>query len=276
MTNQAKQQQIVSGSRIAAFFDLDKTIMAKSSTLAFSKPFFRQGLIKRSTVLKSAYIQFVLMQVGLDADQMDRLRAQLAAICVGWDAERVRSIVQETLHDIVDPLVFAEATELIAEHKAAGHDVVIVSASGKEVVEPIAAMLGIQHTLSTQMVITDGRYTGEIDFYCYGENKAVAMAEWASAAGCELERCYAYSDSATDLPMLEAVGHPTAVNPDRPLRKTALQRGWPIVTFTNQVPLRPATPALSATTVAVMIGIAVAAGITWYGLHSRRVGKGKP
>ena len=124
--------------RTAAFFDLDKTVIAKSSTLAFSKPFFDQGLINRRAVLKSTYAQFFFLMSGADHDQMDRMRSYVTNMCAGWDVEQVKSIVGETLHDIVDPLVFAEAANLIADHKLCGRDVVIVSASGEEIVAPIA------------------------------------------------------------------------------------------------------------------------------------------
>lgn len=100
--------------RTAAFFDLDKTIIAKSSTLAFSKPFFAQGLLNRRAVLKSSYAQFIFLLSGADHDQMDRMRTHLTNMCAGWDVAQVRSIVNETLHDIVTPLVFAEAADLIA------------------------------------------------------------------------------------------------------------------------------------------------------------------
>lgn len=128
--------------RTAAFFDLDKTIIAKSSTLAFSKPFFAQGLINRRSVLKSSYAQFLFLLSGADHDQMERMREHLTAMCAGWDVEQVKAIVAETLHDIVDPLVFAEAADLIADHKLRGHDVIVVSASGEEIVAPIARALG--------------------------------------------------------------------------------------------------------------------------------------
>src|ERR1043165_5673706 len=132
--------------RTAAFFDLDKTVIAKSSTLAFSKPFFNQGLINRRTVLKSAYAQFLFLMSGADHDQMDRMRSYLTNMCAGWDVEQVKSIVGETLHDIVDPLVFAEAADLIADHKICGRDVVVVSASGEEIVGPIAKARSEEHT----------------------------------------------------------------------------------------------------------------------------------
>jgi HAD superfamily hydrolase (TIGR01490 family) len=252
--------------RAAAFFDLDKTVIAKSSTLAFGRPFFHGGLINRRAVLKAAYAQFVFSLAGVDEQQMDRLRAQLTQMCAGWDVATVHEIVRETLHEIVDPLVFAEAADLIEEHRLAGREIVIVSSSGADVVEPIGEMLGADRVVATRMVVEDGRYTGEIEYYAYGENKAAAIRELAAAGGYDLADCYAYSDSSTDLPMLSAVGHPTAVNPDRALRRVAAERGWPVREFTRPVPLRarfagPGAPVVTGA--AVGVGAAVA-GLAWY------------
>src|SRR6478752_10017460 len=156
----------------AAFFDLDKTVIAKSSTLAFSKPFQAGGLISRRAMLRSAYAQFVYLVGGADHDQMEKMRQFMSQLCAGWDVATVREIVAETLHHIVDPLVYDEAVSLIEEHHLAGRDVVIVSTSGTEVVEPIGEMLGADHVIATKMVQEDGRYTGEIEFYAYAANKA--------------------------------------------------------------------------------------------------------
>jgi HAD superfamily hydrolase (TIGR01490 family) len=258
--------------RTAAFFDLDKTVIAKSSTLAFSKPFFDQGLINRRAVLKSTYAQFLFLMSGADHDQMDRMRSYVTNMCTGWDVEQIKSIVGETLHEIVDPLVFAEAADLIADHRLCGRDVVVVSASGEEIVAPIARALGATHAMATRMVVDDGKYTGEVAFYCYGEGKVEAIRELAAREGYPLEHCYAYSDSITDLPMLEAVGHPTVVNPDRALRKESASRDWPVLTFSKPVSLRDRIPAPSsaavATTAAVGIS-AIAAGALTYSLLRR-------
>ncbi len=245
--------------RTAAFFDLDKTVIAKSSTLAFSKPFFDQGLLNRRAVLKSSYAQFLFLMSGADHDQMDRMRTYLTDMCTGWDVEQVRSVVGETLHEIVDPLVFAEAANLIADHKLCGRDVVVVSASGEEIVAPIARALGATHAMATRMVVEDGKYTGEVAFYCYGEGKAEAIRELAAREGYALEHCYAYSDSITDVPMLEAVGHPSVVNPDRALRKEAAARSWPVLTFSRPVSLRDRLPAPSGAAVATTVAVGLSA-----------------
>lgn len=227
-----------SAGRPAAFFDLDKTIIARSSTLAFSRAFFAGGLIDRRSALRSAYAQFVFGRTGADEERMEKMRAYLSQLSTGWSVDTVREIVAETLHTIVDPLVYDEAVGLIEEHRAAGRDVVIVSTSGSEVVEPIGEMLGADHVIATRMVVEDGLYTGEIARYAYGPEKAVAMRALAAEQGYDLARSYGYSDSETDVPMLEAVGHPHAVNPDRPLRRLAAERGWPVLRFSTPVAMR--------------------------------------
>ncbi|MEU6563986.1 HAD family hydrolase [Nocardia nova] len=257
---------------MAAFFDLDKTVIAKSSAFVFSRPFFDQGLIDRRTVLESSYAHFLFMLSGADHDQMERMREHLTKMCAGWDVSQVRAIVAETLHELVDPLIYAEASDLIADHRIRGHDVVIVSASGEEIVAPIAAALGATYTAATRMVVDNGKYTGEVEFYCYGEGKVEAIEKLAATEHYDLSQCYAYSDSITDLPMLSAVGHPTAVNPDRALRREAVAREWPILAFSNPVSLWSRIPAPSSTTVAAtaIVGLsAVLAGAVSYRLLRR-------
>ncbi|MGJ9423139.1 HAD family hydrolase [Aeromicrobium sp. CF3.5] len=226
------------GLQSAAFFDLDKTIIARSSTLAFSKPFFHGGLLTRRAVLRSAYANFMFAISGADHDQLEKMRAYLTQMIAGWEVQTVRQVVSETLHTIIEPLVFDEAVQLIRQHQAAGLDVVIVSASGSEVVEPVGAMLGVDHVIATRLAEIDGRYTGEVDFYAYGPHKATAMRALAAERGYDLSTSYAYSDSETDAPMLEAVGHPFAVNPDKTLRALATENDWPILTFNRPVSLR--------------------------------------
>ena len=249
--------------RSAAFFDLDKTIIAKSSSLAFARPFYKGGLLGRADVLKSAYAQFHYM----------------SALVKGWDVETVRQIVAETLDEIVDPFVYEEAVDLIAEHKESGRDVIIISSSGTEVVEPIGERLGVDRAIGTQVAIVDGRYTGEILFYAYGQGKADAMRALAEENGYDLADCYAYSDSMTDLPMLEIVGHPVCVNPDAPLRKVAAEQGWPVVDFARPVAMPTMRQRLAVVNTkdnrrtALRVGAAtVALGIAWYASRRRSAG----
>ena len=263
--------------RAAAFFDLDKTIIARSSTLAFSRPLYAGGLLNRRAVLRSTYAHFMYLVAGADHEQMERMRAYMSSLVAGWDVAQVREIVAETLVDVVTPMVYREAVALIAEHHDAGRDVVVVSTSGAELVEPIATMLGADDVIATTMVERDGRYTGEIAFYAYGPNKASAVRELAARRGYDLEQCHAYSDSATDLPMLEAVGHPYAVNPDRALRREALARGWPVLDFVHPAPLRRrltgltdaagSRPRVTATAAAAL---ALTAAVVWAATRARR------
>src|SRR4051794_31191634 len=257
----------------AAFFDLDKTIIAKSSTLAFSREFQAGGLISRGAVLRSTYAQFVYLVGGADHDQMEKMRQFMSQLCTGWDVETVKEIVGDTLHNIVDPLVYDEAVSLIEEHHLAGRDVIIVSASGSEVVEPIGAMLGADGVLATRMAVSEGKYTGEISFYAYAANKATAIEELAAEKGYDLSRSYAYSDSITDLHMLELVGHPVAVNPDKELRRQAVARDWPVLVFSKPVALRSRMrlPVGKPTLAAFAVGTAAAVGSVVYVAARRRL-----
>ena len=258
----------------AAFFDLDKTIIAKSSTLAFSKPFQAGGLISRRAVLRSAYAQFVYLVGGADHDQMEKMRQFMSQLCAGWDVATVREIVAETLHNVVDPLVYDEAVSLIEEHHLAGRDVVIVSTSGAEVVGPIGEMLGADRVIATRMEIVDGKYTGDIEYYAYAEEKANAIRELAAEVGYDLEGSYAYSDSVTDVHMLEAVGHAHAVNPDRELRRIAASKGWPVLVFTKPVALRSRVPLPPRPTLAAIAvgGVVAVGGALWVSARKRRLG----
>jgi len=217
--------------RTAAFFDLDKTILAKSSTVEFGKQFIDRGLLRRRALLKSGYDELTFMLSRAEYDRLHRMRVHMSNMCTGWDVAHVRSIVNEMMDEIAMPLVFAGAADLIADHKRRGHDVVIVSASAEDIVEPIASTLGATHAMATRLAVEEGRYTGDVAFHCYGERKVHAIHDLAAREGYPLEHCYAYSDSISDVPMLEAVGYPSVVNPDRSLRKEATRRGWPALTF---------------------------------------------
>ena len=254
---------------------LDKTIIAKSSTMAFSKPFQAGGLISRRAVLRSTYAQFVYVLGGADHDQMEKMRAFMSTLVAGWDVATVREIVADTLHTIVDPMVYDEAVGLIEEHKAAGRDIVIVSTSGTEVVEPIGAMLGADIVVASRLEEVDGKYTGEIEYYAYAEEKARAILELADLRGYDLEECFGYSDSVTDVPMLEVVGHAYAVNPDKELRSVAVAKGWPVLVFAKPVALRsrvPLPPAKQTIAVLAVGGALAFGGVLWANAKKRRLG----
>ncbi len=253
----------------AAFFDLDKTIVARSSPLALSKTFVKEGLIGRSFLLKSVYAQLIFHLMGADEEKMERMREEAAKLTSGWEADRVRRVVNEVLDEVISPLMYAEALELIHDHRAAGRLICIVSSSPEEIVEPLAGMLGAERWIATRPKIVDGLYTGELDFYAYGPHKAAAIRTLADELGIYLAGSFAYTDSETDLPMLEAVGNPVVVNPDKSLRRLAQDRDWRIETFRNPVTLRSRlprlkTPEMSITARGIAAGIAGAAVLAWW------------
>jgi HAD superfamily hydrolase (TIGR01490 family) len=255
----------------AAFFDLDKTVISKSSSLALSRPFFRAGLVSRSQLLRGIYAQIVYLMVGADEKRMDRAKEGLLALTKGWDREEVEEVVREAIEEVVDPYIYQEALDLIALHRALGRNVYIVSSSPEEVVRPLAERLGVEGVVATRAESVDGKYTGKLEFYCYGEQKAEAIRNLAQAEGIDLAGSFAYSDSITDQPMLEAVGNPVAVNPDRELRRLAEQLEWKVRDFRRPVRLRHRLADVRRPSpVAVAIGAAMAAAIVvWLYLRGR-------
>lgn len=228
----------------AAFFDLDKTVIARASIAAFGRPLYRGGLVSRSTVARALVTQFVYMHLGASEDKLDRIRESVLALAKGWDRDEVSRIVRETLDAVVEPIIYAEALDLIEQHQAAGRRVYLISASPAEIVEPLAQYLGVDGAMASEALVdADNRYTGGMAFYCYGPYKAQVIYELAQRLQIDLARSYAYSDSYTDLPMLEVVGHPVAVNPDRVLARFARERGWPATQFVRPVRLRDRMPA---------------------------------
>ena len=272
--------------RRAAFFDLDMTILAVSSSLAFARPFYRQGLIGPADVIKSAVAQFSFITGDTTPTQIEQMRRYLSALVTNWDVEQVRAIVEATYDSIIEPVVFAEARDLIAIHQEQGDDVIIISSSGHDIVDIIGRRLGVDRSIGTMVDVVDGRYTGEITFYAYAEGKAQAVRELAEEHGYDLSASYAYSDSHTDLPMLEAVGHPHAVNADSKLRQVAVERAWPLLEFARPEGVASArqrlveltgdlnTPDNRRNALAVggaVGGAAAAAGIAWIASRRRSV-----
>ncbi|GMQ92655.1 MAG: HAD-IB family hydrolase [Acidimicrobiia bacterium] len=224
----------------AAFFDLDKTIIAGSSTLAFGKPLYRAGFLGKGHLLRLGIGRFVYMFFGADEDALERARDGMLDLVSGWHKTEIDAIVAQTLDDVIEPLVFAEALFLIDEHTRSGRKVYVVSASPEEFVTPIARMVGIDNVIATK-IRTDGlgRYVPELERYVMGPAKADAIREVAIRDGIDLEGSYAYTDSFTDMPMLEAVGHPVAVNPEKELKEAATENEWPVIEFQRPVSLQP-------------------------------------
>lgn len=259
----------------AAFFDLDKTIVSRSSSLALSRPLYRAGMVSRGQLVRGAYAQLVYLLVGADERRMERLKEGLLQLTTGWDRAQIERVVEDVLLEVIDPYVYAEALELLAEHRAAGRAIYIVSSSPEEVVKPLARHFGASGVIATRAQVgADNRYTGSLEFYAFGEQKAQAIRELAERHELDLEASFAYSDSITDAPMLAAVGRPVAVNPDRELRRIAEDRGWEIRNFRRPVRLRTRivsrVPRTRPSIAAVAGGIAVASVLVWVAIRSRR------
>ena len=253
--------------RQAAFFDLDKTVIAKASMMAFGRPFYREGLIGRRAIVRGIYAQLVYLHLGASEQKLARIRESVLTLTRGWEQARVRAIVRETLEAVIEPILYEEALELMDQHRSAGRRIYLVSASPYEIVEPLAEYLGVDQAIASQAAVDDqGRYTGEMETYAYGPYKAVIMQELAAADGIDLAGSYAYSDSYTDVPMLEAVGHPVAVNPDRVLAKVARERNWEVRQFVRTVRMhdRRPVPKSVPTAAAGAAVVLVAGGVIWW------------
>lgn len=252
----------------AAFFDLDKTVIARASMVAFAPSLQRAGLLSRRMLVRALAGQLIYMHFGADERRLAKVRSTALALTRGWEQAKVAAIVRATLEEVIEPIVYAEALELIRTHRQAGRLVIIVSASPEEIVAPLADYLGADHAIATKARLdARGRYSGELDHYAYGPGKETAMRTLAEEWGIDLAASHAYSDSASDVPMLACVGNPVAVNPDRALLQVARQRGWDVMQFVQpvRVRLRPAGPRRATiTTVAGGATLVIVGFVLWW------------
>jgi HAD superfamily hydrolase (TIGR01490 family) len=214
----------------AAFFDLDRTLLRRSSALALAGSFRDRGLISRTQLAKAAAWQLLFVLRGASHEAVRRAAEDGLVLLRGFTPEEMRDLVAEAMEPVLRPLVYAEPLHLVEQHRERGDSVYIVSATLQEIVQAIADDLGFDGALGTICEVRDGHYTGKAIRALHAENKARCIVD----LGHDLDRSTAYSDSHTDLPFLEAVGHPVAVNPDRKLRRTAADRGWPVLEFKHR------------------------------------------
>ena len=219
----------------AAFFDLDRTLISRSSSLALAAPFHTRGLIGRRDLLKARLAQFVFVRAGAGHGRAGQTADAAMSVLRGMRVEVLQSIVQDAWLPVLRPLLYREALAAAEEHEARGEPVFIVSGALQEVVDGIAAELGFTGALGSQAEVEDGAYTGRLVRRLLGAEKAAGLAELARERGIDLARSTAYSDSSSDVGFLESVGMPVAVNPDRELRRIAQQRGWAIRWFSMEL-----------------------------------------
>jgi HAD superfamily hydrolase (TIGR01490 family) len=217
----------------AAFFDLDRTLIRRSSVLALAGTFRRRGLISRLDLVKSAFWQVLFVLRGASAERVRRAAEDGMKILNGFSVEEMQHLVGDAMETVLRPLVYEEPLRLVERHRARGEPVYIVSATLQEIVQHIADDLGFDGAIGSTCEIVDGVYTGRTLRAAHGVGKADALRELAAAEGLDLAESTAYSDSYSDVPFLEAVGHPIAANPDRKLRRIAAERGWPVVDFAS-------------------------------------------
>lgn len=217
--------------RAAAFFDLDRTLIRRASALALAPALRRRGIIGRKDLAKAALWQLVFVTRGAGDERVRDAAENGMRYLAGLPVAELDALVVDSLEDVLRPLVYAEPLRLVDQHRGRGEPVYIVSATLQEIVGHIARDLGFDGALGTVAEIEDGVYTGRALRPLHGEAKAEAVRELAAAEGLDLTASTAYSDSASDLPFLEAVGNPVAVNPDRRLRRLARERGWPVLVF---------------------------------------------
>jgi HAD superfamily hydrolase (TIGR01490 family) len=222
----------------AAFFDLDRTLIRRSSALALAGPFQERGLIGRKQLAKAAAWQILFAARGASAGTVRKAAEDGLMLLKDLEVDEMRALVGEAMETALKPLVYREPLDLLKRHRERGEPVYIVSAALQEIVDPLAEELGFDGAVGSLCEVVDGRYTGRSLRACHGPGKAEAVRELAAAENIDLAASTAYSDSHTDLPFLEAVGRPVAVNPDRELRRIARERGWPMLTFSD--PLYPA------------------------------------
>ncbi len=249
----------------AAFFDLDRTLISGASAFPFGVEAWRQGLATRGDILKwtIAALSFLIAGDKGDGASVD-IRGEFLARVEGASVSDLDQIGQAILPKLATR-VRPESRKLVAMHHEAGRDTWIVSASPHAIVEPLATSLGMTGAIGTEGEVVDGRFTGRLGGpFIYGPGKAEAIEKLASDWGYDLALSYAYSDSISDLPMMELVGHPVAVNPDSELASIAHDRGWPVVIFA-----RKTKRAMAVSGVATMT--ATAAGIGY--MLGRRHGR---
>ncbi|HJQ50386.1 MAG TPA: HAD family hydrolase [Gaiellaceae bacterium] len=215
----------------AAFFDLDRTLLRRSSALALAGSFRERGLISRRQMLRAAAWQLLFVARGASHETVRRGAEDGLRLLAGYRPEDMQALVAEAIEPVLRPLVYAEPLRLVEQHRERGEPVFVVSATLQEIVEAIAVDLGFDGGLGTICEVRDGRYTGRAVRALHAEGKAACLREVAGRNGFDLAACTAYSDSHTDLPFLEAAGHPVVVNPDRELRRIAADRGWPVLEF---------------------------------------------
>ena len=215
--------------RAAAFFDLDKTLMAGSSGIFFARAAYETGMISRRRLARDVYENLRFRLRGSTDDRADEVRRRVGEMIAGVPVRELARLSPRVLAGVL-PRLYPHMLERAYDHQDAGRPVYILTAASQEMADLLAHVLSFDGGLGSRSEIVDGRYTGRAAGpFNYREGKVSSMREVAAREGLDLAASYAYSDSESDLPMLRAVGHPVVVNPDADLRRIAGEEGWEIV-----------------------------------------------
>jgi HAD superfamily hydrolase (TIGR01490 family) len=249
---------------VAAFFDVDRTVVVGSSMLALAGPLRRAGLVSWGAALTASVRGLEFSLRGFSDEEVRAAVRAIGATVRGLEVEAMRRVAAAAIPRVLVPRVYPEAVRLMAWHRHRGHLVFLVSAATHELIDRLGEILQADGVVGSEAEVADGRYTGRVLLLCHGGPKAEAVRRLAEGRGIDLARSFAYGDGIGDLAMLAMVGHPRAVNPDRRLRAEARRRGWHELHFRRRrsagwLPRRrrpetwpaerapwPASPALSA------------------------------
>jgi HAD superfamily hydrolase (TIGR01490 family) len=218
----------------AAFFDLDRTLISRSSSLSLAPAFHRRGLLRRRDRAKAVLAQLVFVRYGAGTSRVGQTADSAMAFLKGLPVETMREIVRESMETAFRPHVYRDALDLVARHRERGEKSFVVSAALQEIVDVLVGELGLDGGRGSTAEVENGVYTGRLVRRLDGRAKAEVLRELASTEGIELGESTAYSDSAGDVPFLEAVANAVAVNPDRRLRGIAAERGWRVLRFSDK------------------------------------------
>jgi HAD superfamily hydrolase (TIGR01490 family) len=220
------------GGKAAAFFDLDKTLMAGSSGMVFARVANQRGFVPRRQLAKWGWDHLRYRLRGSSDEQTNALLDVAKRVFAEIFERDVKRMAPQVLAGIL-PLIYPQMLDEVHRHQDEGRATFIVSAAGNDLVKTLATVLGMEGGIGTRWAVgADGKYTGEMDGpFVYGKGKVEAMRQFAEKHEIDMDASYAYSDSVSDLPMLRSVGHAVVVNPDADLMEIARQESWQVMRF---------------------------------------------
>lgn len=216
--------------RVLVFVDVDNTLVKGASIYMFAIEAWKSGFIKWHHVIPALFQQRYFIRKGETTKRVKSTRERAQALVAGHQVKDFEKVAESAWRRSIAPKVFPEMIERINHHKSQGHEIWLLTASPQGLASVMARDLTLTGAIGTTLEEKDGAFTGEIDGeLLHGPLKAKAAVQHALESGVNLAHCYAYSDSAADIPLLESVGHPIAVNPDHTLLAHATELSWPIL-----------------------------------------------